>query len=186
MISNIVYKRFSIGGFEKEEKWLNEMSAKGMQLVSVGFFRYEFEQGTPSEYIYRLEFLDKLPLNAESVAYIKFMEETGVDHIGSFFRWAYFRKKTTDGPFELYSEISSKIKHYKRINFIFNYLIVMELTIAIIEFWKAWNEYMSYGHWILFTFLGVFLSVLTIIIFFIGRPIRKTLNALKKEQMVRE
>lgn len=186
MMKNIVYKRFSIGGFEKEEKWLNEMSAKGMQLVNVGFCRYEFEQGMSNEYIYRLEFLDKLPLNAESVAYIKFMEETGVDYIGSLFRWAYFRRKSTDGPFELYSEISSKIKHYKRINYICNFLIVMEMTIAVMEFWKAWNEYMSYGHWIIFIFLGVFLTVLTIIIFFIGHPIRKTLKALKKEHRIRE
>lgn len=112
----IVYKLFSIGAFEKEEKWLNEMSAKGMQLVSVGFCRYEFEQGTPGKYVYRLELLDSLPSSAESVAYIKFIEETGVEHIASYIRWVYLRKKATDGPLELYSEISSKIKHYKRIN----------------------------------------------------------------------
>ena len=185
-MSNIVYKRFSIGGFEKEEKWLNEMSAKGMQLVSVGFCKYEFEQGTPSEYVYRLEFLDRLPLNAESVAYLKFMEETGVEHIASYMRWVYFRKKATDGPFELFSEISSKIKHYKRINHLLNVLIVFELTIAIIEFWAAWNKYTVNGHWIIFLCLGVFLTVVAVMIFFIGHPIRKVLKALKKEQIIRE
>jgi len=183
---HVVYKVFSIGAFEKEEKWLNEMSAKGMQLVNVGFCRYEFEQGTPSEYVYRLELLDRLPSDVASVAYIKFIEETGIEHIGSYLRWVYLRKKAIDGPFELYSEINSKIKHYKRINHLCNFLIVFEFTIAIIEFWAAWNKYTVNGHWIIFLCLGVFLTVLAVMIFFIGHSIRKTLKALKKEQGIRE
>jgi len=182
MMRRIVYKVSSIGAFEKEEKWLNEMSAKGMQLVSVGFCRYEFEQGTNGKYVYRLELLDSLPTSAESVAYIKFLEETGVEHIASYIRWVYLRKKATDGPFELYSEI----KHYKRIDYLFNFLIVFELTIAIIEFWAAWNKYTVNGHWIIFLCLGVFLTVLAVMLFFIGHPIRKVLKALKKEQIIRE
>src|SRR5665648_42688 len=175
---HIEYKIFSIGAFEKEEEWLNEMSAKGMQLVSAGFCRYKFEQGTPGKYIYRLELLDTLPSSAESVAYIKFLEETGVDHIGSILRWVYLRKKATDGPFELYSEINSKIMHYKRITYLCNFLIVFELTIAIIEFCATWNKYTVNGHWILFLCLGVFLTVIAGIIFFISHPIRKVLKTL--------
>jgi len=184
---HIVYKMFSLGGFENEEKWLNEMSAKGMQLVKIGFWRYEFEQGTPNEYVYRLEFLDRLPLNAESVEYLKFMEETGVEHIASYMRWVYFRKKAIDGPFELFSEISSKIKHYKRINHLLNVLMIIELAFAISYFWQAWNEYTEYGDWFRpHIFLGGFLTVLTAIMFFIGHPIRKALKALKKEHRIRE
>ncbi|HZK85278.1 MAG TPA: DUF2812 domain-containing protein [Desulfosporosinus sp.] len=184
---HIEYKAFSIAAFEKEEKWLNEMSEKGMQLVSVGFCRYEFEQGMPSEYVYRLEFLDSLPTSAESVAYIKFLKETGVDHVSSFFRWVYLRKKSIEGPFELYSEINSKIKHYKRINYLCNFLIVFELIIAIIEFWAAWYKYTLNGDWFsLNTFFSVFITVLAAIIFLIGHPVRKTLKALKKEQLIRE
>ena len=30
-------------------------------------------------------------------------------------RWVYFRKKTADGPFDLFSDLQSRIKHIKRI-----------------------------------------------------------------------
>jgi hypothetical protein len=33
---------FWVWDFDKEEKWLNEMAAKGLSLVSVGFYKYEF------------------------------------------------------------------------------------------------------------------------------------------------
>ena len=101
--------------FEKEEKWLNEMSAKGLLFISYSFPRYLFEEGKPGEYTYRLELLKQFPSHAESKAYIKFMEENGVECVDTFMNWAYFRKKTADGPFDIYTDRSSRIKHYKRI-----------------------------------------------------------------------
>ncbi len=86
--------------FEKEERWLNEMSAKGLQFSSYWFGNYVFEQGTPGEYTYRLELMETSPHNAEGQAYIRFMEDAGVECVDTFWRWAYFRKKTADGPFE--------------------------------------------------------------------------------------
>jgi hypothetical protein len=101
--------------FEKEETWLNDMAAKGLYFIDYNFFRYLFEEGTPGEYIYRIELLEHLPNHPESQAYIKFMEEAGVEYVGSYLRWIYFRKKKTDGPFDLYSDYDSKINHYKRV-----------------------------------------------------------------------
>lgn len=111
----LVHKLFWAWEYEKEEKWLNEMSAKGLCLASVGFCRYEFEPCLPGEYAFRLEFLENYPSHAESEQYITFLEETGAKHIGSLMRWAYFRKKTADGPFDLFSDNSSRIKHLNRI-----------------------------------------------------------------------
>jgi len=43
---------------EKEEQWLNAMSKQGYHLISPGSFgRYEFEQGEPKNYVYRLDFM---------------------------------------------------------------------------------------------------------------------------------
>lgn len=67
------YKVLFAWDFEKEEKWLNEMSAKGMQLVGVGIFKYIFEEGNPGEYFYRIELLEELPTHPESISYIRFM-----------------------------------------------------------------------------------------------------------------
>jgi len=43
------------------------------------------------------------------------MEETVAECIGTYVRWVYFRKKTSEGPFDLYSDYDSRINHYKRV-----------------------------------------------------------------------
>ena len=106
-----VRKVFWIWEFDKEEKWLNEMAAKGLCLVSVGFCKYEFEDCVPGQYRICLQLLDKMPRHPETQKYIQFLEETGAEHVGSFTRWAYFRKKTADGNFELFSDNASRVKY---------------------------------------------------------------------------
>ena len=110
-----VRKWFWVWEFDKEERWLNEMAAQGLALVSVGFCRYDFEECAPGAYQVRLELLENQPSHAESQKYIGFIEETGAEQVGRFMRWVYFRKKTADGPFDLYSDLASRIKHLKRI-----------------------------------------------------------------------
>lgn len=115
-----VKKWFWVWDFDKEEAWLNEMAAKGLTLVSVGFCRYDFEETLPGEYGVRLELLENVPTVPESEKYIEFVESTGAECVGSWLRWVYFRKKKVDGEFELFSDFDSKIKHLTRIiNFIF-------------------------------------------------------------------
>ncbi len=108
-----VHKVFFAWDFEKEEKWLNEMAAKGMHLTDVGFCRYVFEEGTPGEYQYHLEWLPQLPTHPESLAYIRFIEETGAEHVGSLKKWVYFRKRVTEGAFDLFSDLDSRISHFR-------------------------------------------------------------------------
>ena len=106
-----IRKLFFVWDFDKEEKWLNEMAAKGLCLVSVGFCKYEFEDCIPGEYRICLQLLDKLPKHPKMQKYIEFMEQTGAEHIGSFTRWVYFRRKASDGDFELFSDNTSRIKY---------------------------------------------------------------------------
>ena len=110
-----VRKWFWVWDFDKEEQWLNDMAAQGLALVDVGFCRYEFEECPLGEYQIRLELLENQMKHDESRQYIRFLEETGVEQVGNYFRWAYFRKKAADGPFDLYSDLESRIKHLKRI-----------------------------------------------------------------------
>jgi len=114
-VRRTIWKWFWAWNYDKEEKWLNDMSAIGLQLRSVGICRYEFDTGMPDEYAYRLEILDNRPNSAESLRYIKFLEETGVEYIGSVFRFVYFRKKVDDAGFDIFSDIDSHIKHLKRL-----------------------------------------------------------------------
>ena len=43
------------------------------------------------------------------------MEETGAQYIGRVFQWIFFRKKTADGEFDIFSDLDSKINHLDRI-----------------------------------------------------------------------
>ena len=106
-----IHKIFLVWDFDKEEKWLNEMAAKGLSLVSVGFCKYEFEDSLPGEYKICLQLLDKMPRHPESKKYIDFLETTGAEQVGSFTRWVYFRKKATEGDFELFSDNDSRLKY---------------------------------------------------------------------------
>jgi hypothetical protein len=116
--------------FEKEEKWLNTMAQKGMHMVSYTFCRYLFEEGAPGKYIYRLELLKELPGHPESTAYLKFMEESGVEVVDTYLRWVYFRKKASEGSFEIYTDREGKIKHAKRIISLVGILCALNLTVA--------------------------------------------------------
>lgn len=99
---------------EKEEKWLNQMASKGLNFVDNVLFRYIFEDGTPGEYIYRIELLEHAPSSVETKVYFDFLSETGVECVSTSGRWAYFRRKAGAEPFDLYSDYDAKIKHYKR------------------------------------------------------------------------
>ena len=104
-----IRKWFWVWSFEKEENWLNEMAMNGWALESVGFGSYTFKRSEPGEYSVRLE------MHPYDEAYLSFMEETGAEYVGRMMMWIYFRKKTADGPFDLFSDIDSKINHLDRI-----------------------------------------------------------------------
>ena len=123
-----VYKLFWAWQFEQEEQWLKQCSSRGMQLCDVGFLRYTFEMDNPEVYNYKLELLNYWPTQAESEAYIHFVEETGAEMVGSIMRWVYFRKPTRLGSFDLFSDNESKIKHLNRVLALFIPLFVLELT----------------------------------------------------------
>ena len=114
-----IYKCFWVWNFEKEERWLNEMAMNGWVLVEVGWCRYIFEKGEPGAYTIRLE------MRGAAEGYIDFMRDTGAEYIGRCFQWLYFRKRTEDGSFDLFSDIDSRVAHLDRIGkmlFIFGML----------------------------------------------------------------
>ena len=104
-----IRKFFWVWSFEKEEDWLNEMAMNGWVLDRVGFCSYDFVKCEPGEYTVREE------MHAFDETYVSFMEETGAEYIGRVFAWSYFRKKTADGPFDLFSDIDSRIGHLDKI-----------------------------------------------------------------------
>lgn len=183
-MKHIVRKAFF--DYEKEEKYLNEMSAKGFALTDYSWCKYVFEDAPKGKYIYRLELLEKPINHPDSKKYIKFMEETGVEFVASYNRWVYFRRDAADGEFDIYSDIDSKIKHCKRIRSLFAAVMALNLVIGLMNsFWGNTETSMgvipvnSYIAILSYTIFALFLIFLVI-------PLSKKINALVKEKEIRE
>ena len=120
--------------YEKEEKWLNSLSAKGLAMTDYSWCRYVFEETLPGEYIYRIELLEKPASHPESRQYIAFIEDTGAEFVASYMRWAYLRKKAEDGPFELFTDIDSRLIHSRRIRALWSALAASQLAAMVANF----------------------------------------------------
>ena len=99
---------------EKEEAWLREMSQKGWHLKSVSIpSNYTFEQGEPTDYVYRLDyFIDRK--NMEE--YQQIFADAGWDYMGEMSGWQYFRQEAAQGQeLEIFTDNTSKAKKYQRL-----------------------------------------------------------------------
>lgn len=61
--------------FEKEEKFLNDMSANGLALTDYSWCKYVFEDAPKNEYIYRLELLETPFSHPKSQEYIQWRKQ---------------------------------------------------------------------------------------------------------------
>jgi hypothetical protein len=173
--------------YEKEEKWLNEMSAKGMGLTDYSWCRYVFTETPNNEYTYRIDLLENSPKHVESIAYIKFLEENGVEHVASYMRWIFIRKKSSEGAFDIYSDIESKIKHYKRINALWSTLMWAEFIVGLFNIIVGGVNF-NIGNKIGICNLigGGTLILLGLLFLRLGSPIRKKTKRLQQEKVIRE
>jgi len=119
--------------FEKEERWLNDMATKGQALIHYSWGTYRFEQSQPAEWIYRIELLPDAATKPASEEYLAFMADTGAQTVATYQRWVYFRKPAADGTFEVFSDLDSRIAHYKRVLLMFTSLFAALLPITIVN-----------------------------------------------------
>lgn len=174
---------------EKEEQWLNDLSAKGLALSDYSWCRYVFEEAPAGEYIYRIELLEQSPTHPESVAYLKFLEDTGIECVATYMSWVYLRKKAADGAFEVYTDIESKIKHYKRIHKLWLTLMWLEFITGFYNLLIGSINYVSFHHRSLSYVnlgAGIFLICLGIVFTGLTRPVHQKIVTLKQEQAIRE
>jgi len=163
-----IRKWFWVWEFDKEEQWLNTMAQSGWVLDSVGFCKYNFVKCEPGEYTVRLEMHDP------DDEYIAFMEETGAEYIGRMVKWIFFRKKALDGPFEIFSDIDSRISQLDKISKLTAALGFANLAIGLAN---SFNPVTNVG-W-------VNLIVCAVLMYGLGR-IHSKKEVLEKERMVRE
>lgn len=89
---------FTIAEFEKEEAWLNQMAAKGWNLVATNGIVFTFEQGQPGEWEYKLDLPDERYSSEEISEYYRFMAGMGVEVVTSYKMWHYLRHRRAEGP----------------------------------------------------------------------------------------
>ena len=176
----VIKKVFMAWEYEKEEKWLNEMAAKGLALVDYSIFRYSFEPCEPGEYSFKIQLLEHNPNHPESEQYIRFMEETGAEQVASYLNWVYFRKKTSEGAFEIFSDIESRLKHYILIKKLLVPLGILNLCVGISNVINCWFN-IKEMFWV--PFINIALAVL---IFGGLSGINKKIKELKKESAIFE
>jgi hypothetical protein len=180
-MTHSVRRLYFVWDFEKQEKWLSVMAEKGLHLKNVGFGRFDFEEGEPDGYTYRMEWLKHRPGSGESVSYIRFLEETGAEYVASFKHWVYFRKKAADGAFDLYSDLDSRLNHLKRLMTLMACLIPLLLPAIALNVW-VWVRFWETANAVMAGALAVFLMFMANGLFKIAGQYRR----IKNERIVHE
>lgn len=136
--------------------------------------------------------MNNAPKHAESLKYIEFLEESGVEVITSYMNWIYLRRKTAEGEFEIYSDIESRISHYKKIAFIWTALMWMEFLIGFANIFTGIANYLENGNGTIINVCGTNI-ILGFIVIWLGiafwrlsSPIKKKIKHLEQEQIIRE
>jgi len=120
---------------DKETKWLNEMARQGYALTGfcAGFF--SFDLCRPGEYVYQIDITSGM--FRVSSDYREFMNETGVEIVCLWGMWVFLRKKASEGPFELYTDVESNIEHYTKIRKMFKCVAILEILGLMVELYYA-------------------------------------------------
>lgn len=116
---------------DTETVWLNKMAAEGWALTGFCAGFYRFEQCEKGEYTYQVDLGEQL--FSVSSEYRELMEELGVEIVTLWGYWIILRKRTADGPFELYTDVESQIEHYTKILRMFKVVCILEIICMLIE-----------------------------------------------------
>lgn len=169
-----VYKIIFSWDYEKEIKWLNEMSAQGWHLVNPGLISFEFEKDEPNKYQYEIEYLDN---NKED--YFEFLQETGIEIIKVVNNWAYYKKLNDGKPFEIFNDAESKINHLNRIKNLFIFFFILEGMFLIMRI----NDVINGGLTEVSIITVILLGIITLLFENGIYKMNKTINKIKKTNL---
>lgn len=169
-----VYKIIFSWDYEKEIKWLNEMSAQGWHLVNPGLISFEFEKDEPNKYQYEIEYLDN---NKED--YFEFLQETGIEIIKVVNNWAYYKKLNDGNPFEIFNDAESKINHLNRIKNLFIFFFILEGMFLIMRI----NDVINGGLTEVSIITVILLGIITLLFGNGIYKMNKTINKIKKTNL---
>ena len=138
----VKYRLYVFWDYDKEEEWLGRMAEEGYGLEDACFCRYIFRKGKPGAWRYKMEFLEHHPSTEKGREYLDFLEETGIEVVCTYLRWAYLRQPAERGEFELFSDLASKIRYLKRLIWFFLPLAATNLVLGLVNLLEF-----SEGNW---------------------------------------
>lgn len=109
---------------DKEEKWLNELAKNHLALESfiIGFY---FFKKSDVIWEYKVDIYRKSLGNRDD--YIKFIEDTGAQLVLNYGFWMIFKRDSSFGEFELYTDTKSQLQQYNAIRNAFTIVLLIEL-----------------------------------------------------------
>lgn len=116
--------------FDKEERWLQEMAAKGWQLESV-LFTYTFHKSDPSALPIRMDY-HTFYSQSRFQDYLTLFEDCGWRHIAGYksMGMQYFVRIRPDASDDIFSDAASKAGRYKRVSEMWLSLFACYLAIS--------------------------------------------------------
>ena len=136
------YKRkfgiYSAWNYELEIEDLNEMSAKGWQLIHGGCFSHKYKRNTELQYRYQLDYQ---PGIEDKGRYIETFREQGWEYVNSTFNgWHYFRKLYDATKPEEEYEIFTDARSVKEMNnrWVIAGMVVLSIYAVYLAFYLIW------------------------------------------------
>lgn len=126
----VAWRFWTLDQFKQEEQWLNEMANEGWALIDTFAARYVFESCEPGEYTYKIMFTNSMPRNEKRIDFENFLAENGIETVGKYLEWRYYRKKNDGTPFQLFNSTAEELNHALKIKNFASFLIAV-LTVCL-------------------------------------------------------
>ena len=98
---------------ERLERQLDRLSAEGWQLEGTGWLSFRYRRGAPNEYRYRVQYLYE-SRDGQKDDYVRGLAELGVELVMDIGSFLILRRRNDGTPFELFSDLDSRITSEKR------------------------------------------------------------------------
>ena len=95
------------------ERQFNRLSAEGWQLEGTGWLSFRYRRGAPNEYRYRVQYLYE-SRDGQKDDYVRGLAELGVEPVMDIGSFLILRRRNDGTPFELFSDLDSRITSEKR------------------------------------------------------------------------
>ncbi len=142
---------WTLDQYNEEEQWLNKKAEEGWALVDALAVRYVFESCEPDEYVYKILFTDGVKGTAERDNFISFMNENGIEEVGRYHRWGYYRKNNDGTAFEMFNTKSEELAHVNKIKNLAATLVAIMAACWVMELFAMLNSHIMIPRFIMVT-----------------------------------